>query len=200
LSAACLALGCNAALAAGGPLGIDHELALDQSGIWSRRNQTALEYGVIAFEVAGALWLGNDDALGHTLWQTVDASAVSALGATGLKVVFGRSRPSAGNGPDRWFQHAGNRSFPSGEVALQASFVTPIIAHYAQRNPWVWALEALPLYDGIARMKSQSHWQTDVLAGWAIGTAAGYWATRRDIPFTVQVLPRGLSIGYSKTF
>ena len=154
---------------------------------------------MIAFEVAGAFWLGNDDEFGHTLWQTVDASTVSALGATGLKYVFGRSRPSAGSGPDNWFR-AGNRSFPSGEVTLQASFITPIIIHYAQRNPWVWALEALPLYDGIARMKSRSHWQTDVLAGWAIGTAAGYWATRRDMPFSVQVLPRGLSIGYSKTF
>jgi hypothetical protein len=198
--ATCLALVCGAAQAAGGPLGIDHELAFDQSGIWARRNQLALEYGVVVFELAGAVWLGNGDEFGHTLWQSVDSTAVSAVGATGLKFVFGRSRPSAGQGPDRWFHPNGHRSFPSGEVTLQASFVTPIIIHYAQRNPWVWALEALPLYDGIARMKSQSHWQTDVLAGWAIGTAAGYWATRRDLPFSVQVLPRGFSIGYSKAF
>ena len=32
-----------AALAAGGPLGIDHRLPLDESGIWSRSNQRAVE-------------------------------------------------------------------------------------------------------------------------------------------------------------
>ena len=151
---------------------------------------------MVAFELAGALWLGNDDEFGHTLWQAIDASAVSAMGATGMKLLFGRSRPSAGQGPDKWFQGKGSQSFPSGEVTLQASFVTPIIMKYAARNPWVWTLELLPLYDGIARMKSRAHWQTDVLAGWAIGTAAGYWATQRNTPFSVQVLPRGLSVGY----
>jgi undecaprenyl-diphosphatase len=184
----------------GGPLGIDHELALDQGGIWARRNQIALELGVVAFEVAGAVWLGDDDEYGHTLWQTLDSSTVSALGATGLKFVFSRARPNSGRGPNSWFQGKGNQSFPSGEVTLQASFVTPIIINYAARDPWVWALEGLPLYDGIARMKSQAHWQTDVLAAWAIGTAAGYWATQRQMPITVQVLPRGFSVGYRRQF
>ena len=50
-----------------------------------RRNQQAFACGTVAFELAGALWLGNDDEFGHALWQTVDASAVSAMGATGLK-------------------------------------------------------------------------------------------------------------------
>ena len=56
-------------------------------------------------------------------------------------------------------------SFPSGEVTLQASFVTPFIANYARDYPWVWALEALPAYDALARLKTQEHWQTDVIAG-----------------------------------
>jgi len=188
------------AYAGAGPLGMDHPLAFDQSGVWARRNQLTLEYGVIGFELAGALWLGDDAELGHSLWQSVDASAVSAVGATGLKLVFGRARPNAGQGPNQWFKGRGNQSFPSGEVTLQASFVTPLIVNYAERNPWMWALEVLPLYDGVARMKSQAHWQSDVLVGWALGTAAGYWATKRDTPFSVQVLPRGLSLGYSRRF
>ena len=49
------------ACAAGGPLGIDSELPLDQGGIWARKYQTGLENAVIATELAGALWLGNDD-------------------------------------------------------------------------------------------------------------------------------------------
>jgi len=34
--------------AGSGPFGIDHELALDQRGIWARKYQTGLEYGVVA--------------------------------------------------------------------------------------------------------------------------------------------------------
>jgi undecaprenyl-diphosphatase len=180
--------------------GFDHELPLDQSGIWARKYQTGLENGVIVLEVAGSLWFGNDDRLGHTFWQTIDASAISGVAATALKYAFSRSRPYQGNDPNAWFQGNGNQSFPSGEVTLQASFVTPFIVNYGREHPWVWALEALPVYDAIARLKSQAHWQTDVIAGWALGTGVAYWSTTRAIPVSVQILPRGLSVGFSKRF
>ena len=44
---------------------------------------------------------------------------------------------------------------------------------YGHDNPAVYALELLPLYDAIARVKVQSHWQTDVLAGFALGAVTG---------------------------
>jgi membrane-associated phospholipid phosphatase len=180
--------------------GFDHEWALDQRGIWGRDYQTGLEYGVIATEIAGALWLGNDNDLGHTFWQSVDSSVISGVTAEVLKVSFSRSRPSQGNDPNKWFQGRCCESFPSGEVTLQASFVTPFIARYAKDDPWIWALELLPAYDAVARLKSQAHWQTDVIAGWAIGSAVGYWTSTRAIPISVQVLPRGLSVGFYKRF
>ena len=65
--------------------GFDHALPLDQNGIWARQYQSGLENGVIALEVAGSLWFGNDNELGHTFWQTVDSSAISGIGATVLK-------------------------------------------------------------------------------------------------------------------
>jgi len=49
----------------------------------------------------------------------------------------------------------------------------------------------LPVYDGIGRLKQQAHWQTDVLAGWALGTGVGYWSAHRDTPLSVEILPRG---------
>ena len=183
-----------------GPLGIDHEIALDQSGIWGRKYQTGLQDGVIVFEVAGSLWFGNDDKLGHALWQTVDASVISGIGAQLLKYTFGRARPDQGDDPNRWFRGSCCQSFPSGEVTLQASFVTPLIATYARQEPWVWGLELLPAYDAVARLKSREHWQTDVIAGWALGSAGGYWSTTRATPISVQILPRGLSVGYSRRF
>ena len=190
----------DCAHADGGPLGIDHAWALDQSGIWARHYQTALQFSVIAVEVGGALWLGNDDRLGHTFWQTMDSSVVAGIASQALKLTFSRARPNQGNDPDKWFQGRCCESFPSGEVTLQASFVTPLIVNYRKDTPWIWALELLPLYDSIARLKSQAHWQTDVLAGWALGSAVGYWSASRKTPIFVQVLPRGVSIGLSKRF
>jgi undecaprenyl-diphosphatase len=180
--------------------GFDHEWALDDHGIWSRKVQVGLEFGVIATELAGGLWLGNDDEFGHTFWQSIDSTAISAVGAALLKRGFSRARPNQGNDPNRWFRGSCCESFPSGEVTLQASFVTPFIVDYGKDHPWVWALEALPLYDSVARLKSQAHWQTDVIAGWALGSAVGYWASRRAVPLSVEILPGGLTVGFQKRF
>jgi membrane-associated phospholipid phosphatase len=180
--------------------GIDHEWSLDENGIWARKYQTGIEYGVIAVEISGALWFGNDNELGHTMWQTLDSSIISGLAADVLKRATGRARPEQGNNPNAWFRGSCCESFPSGEVTLQASFVTPFIVNYARENPWIWGLEVLPVYDAIARLKSQAHWQTDVIAGWALGTGVGYWTSTWKTPLTVRVLPGGLSIGLSKRF
>jgi hypothetical protein len=132
--------------------------------------------------------------------QTIDSSVISGVASTVLKKAIGRARPEQGNNPNRWFRGSCCESFPSGEVTLQASFVTPFIVHYAGEHPWVWALELLPLYDGTARLKSHAHWQTDVIAGWLLGSGVGYWTAKRDTPFSVAILPRGVTIGFSKRF
>jgi hypothetical protein len=198
---AVLGLGPKLALAGGGPLGIDHEWSYDNHGIWSAHYEQGLVYGVMIFEAGGAFWLGDDeDGFGRTLWQSIDASLVSGISAEVLKYGFSRERPNQGGNPDKWFQGSCCDSFPSGQVTLQASFVTPIILHYAHSAPWIWLLEALPVYDALARLKNQDHWQSDVIAGWALGTAAGYWAAHRETPVTVQILPRGLTIGFYRHF
>ena len=191
---------CHTVHAKAGFLGIDHEWTLDQGGIWGRQYQTALEAVVIATELGGALWLGSDDDLGRTFWQTIDSSVAASLGAQVLKRGFGRPRPYQREGPNAWFKGSCCESFPSGEVTLQASFVTPLILRYARENPWVWTLELLPLYDGIARLKSQAHWPTDVIAGWLIGSASGYWASRHAVPISVEILPSGVTMGFMKRF
>lgn len=188
------------AAAGGGPLGIDSELPLDTNGIWARRYQTGLETGVIVVEVAGALWLGNDDKLGHTFWQDIDSTALSGVTAQLLKYAVGRPRPYQGDDPNAFFKGSHYQSFPSGEVTLQAAFVTPLVVNYRKEDPWVWALEALPVYDAIARLKSHAHWQTDVIAGGLLGTGFGYWATTRATPISVEILPRGISVGFRTRF
>ena len=184
---------------AGGPFGVDYELGRGDTGIFSRNAQTGLEVGSWAFVAAGALLLGNDNKLGHTFWQSADSAVLAGLSAQVLKYAFGRARPIQGNDPNTWL-HGHNGSFPSGEETLQASWVTPFILDYYQEHPWVWALELLPIYDGYARMKSQAHWQSDVIAGWLLGSGFGYWAAHRKVPLLVEILPGGVSVGFYKRF
>jgi hypothetical protein len=197
---ACLLLVTASSAVAGGPLGIDHPVTPSDSGIWARNDTHGLEYGVVAVELGGALWLGGETELGKTFWQTIDASLLGQIAAQGAKYVFGRERPSQTSDPNEWFKGVHAQSFPSGEVALQASFVTPFIVNYADRNPWVWAMEILPAYDAVARVKEGAHWQTDVLAGWALGSAVGYFAAKNQSPVVLSILPHGFMVGLQARF
>jgi membrane-associated phospholipid phosphatase len=185
---------------AGGPLGIDHRWAYDDTGIWRRSNQLILMDTLIGGEIVCALWEGGQMRLGNTCWRAIDSSLIAGASAQVLKYVFTRARPIQGDDPNAWFQGGSHYSFPSGEVAAVSSIVAPFVFEYREAQPGIWALEALPLYDAIARMKVQAHWQTDVLAGFAIGTVAGYYAHTRETPLVVSVMPHGILIGLRKQF
>lgn len=194
------AMQCAPSLAGGGPLGIDHQLNYDNSGIWKRGNQLALQNVLIAGEVVGAIWEGGESRFGRTCWQSIDSTVLSGVSAQVLKLAFSRSRPSEGNDPNDFFAGHGHESFPSGEVTLVSSVVTPFVLEYGSDHPAVYALELLPVYDAIARMKVQAHWQTDVLAGFLIGTAAGYFAHAHGSPVILGVLPHGFTVGLRHEF
>jgi undecaprenyl-diphosphatase len=185
---------------AGGPFGIDHMLNKDESGIWSRNNQMFLAYSSLAVVAGGAVWEGNDTRLGKTFWKATDSMVMAGVASNGAKLVFRRERPNTSDDPNAWFKTSADKSFPSGEVSHITAIVTPFIAEYAKDTPSVWALALLPAYDGIARMKSQAHWQSDVLAGAALGVATGLYANHRSESWLVNALPGGFSIGYKKSF
>jgi hypothetical protein len=187
------------ALAGGGPLGIDYRLTYDNSGIWARSNQVVLIDSMIGVVAAGALWEGGEDRLGKTFWQSVDAGVIGGASATALKYVFSRERPSQTSDPNEWFTGHG-QSFPSGEVTTTSSLVTPFVLEYGRDNPAVYALELLPIYDAIARMKTWGHWQSDVLAGYALGTASGYLLHRSGSPLIFSVMPHGIQVGFKRQF
>jgi undecaprenyl-diphosphatase len=187
-----------------GPFGIDYLVTYDDSGIWNRKYQDALEYGLIAAEVAGGLWYGGEDRLGRTFWQSIDASTASGIVAQLIKYTFSRVRPidsGPGGDPNLWFKGHGNQSFPSGEVTEVSSIVTPFVLEYGRDHPAVYALELLPVYDAIARVKVQAHWQSDVLAGFALGTGAAWLIHRSpNSPFILKIMPHGIYVGIGKSF
>src|SRR6185312_1487182 len=100
------------AFASGGPLGIDHRIHYDNSGIWKRSHQNVLIYGTITTVVGGALVFGDQDKLGDTFWRSVDALAVTSIGTTGLKYAFQRERPSQTSDPNQFFAGTHAQSFP----------------------------------------------------------------------------------------
>lgn len=185
---------------AGGPFGIDHRIAYDNSGIWARSNQRLLIGGTIVGVIGGSILLGDEDKLGDTFWRSLDSLAVSGALAQGGKWVFQRERPSQTSDPNQFFKGTRYQSFPSGEVAAIAGAVTPFIVEYGGDHPAVYALELLPLYDAIARVKVRGHWQSDVLVGWAIGTGVGIWASHREHPLILGWLPGGFQVGYMHRF
>jgi undecaprenyl-diphosphatase len=191
-----------ACLAGGGLFGLDQELTYNDRGIWKRNYQEVLEYGLIGGEVVGALWEGGETRLGRTLWQSVDASAGAGIVALAMKYAFSRVRPiDSNNDPNLWFKGHGNQSFPSGEVTEVSSIITPLVLEYGPDRPLTYALELLPVYDGIARMKVQAHWQSDVIAGFALGTGTGWLMHRNpNSPFILRIMPHGIYVGIGTRF
>src|SRR5471032_3295175 len=99
-----LLIGCGPALAGGGPLGIDHQLNMHDSGIWKRSTQTTVLGLAVTADVAAAFWEGGESRLGKTLWQSIDSMVLSTVAADAGKLVFRRERPTETSDPNKWFQ------------------------------------------------------------------------------------------------
>jgi len=198
--AAAAQAGCTGDGSHGGVLGLDRCDEFEASGIYSRSNQKRANLIVIGGTLGVALWNGTETPLGHTAWQSLDSMVTTAVATEVMKNVFQRPRPSQSDDPDLWRQGAGHKSFPSGEVALMAAFVTPIIVEHRQDTPAVWALAALPAYMARARMASQAHWLSDVLVGAGVGVAGGVLAARRESPLLLVPTGDGVFIGLRQRF
>lgn len=185
---------------AGGPPLIDHKVEQDESGIWNPNIERGLLLGLTIGQAGLALWEGGESRLGNTAWRGIDSEIIGAVSSEALKHVFTRARPTATSDPNSFFEGGSNHSFPSGEAAEAASIVTPYILEYGKDYPAVYALSLIPLYVGVARVKAQAHWQSDVVAGWTVGGLAGWYAHERDSPLLLQVMPNGIFVGLKKQF
>jgi len=179
---------------------IDHKWTKDTSGIWNPSIYRGVVHGLTVAQIGAALWEGVGSRLGRTAWQGIDSQVFAVGSSEVMKRVLTRVRPSETDDPCLFFAHDSNHSFPSGEAAGAAALVAPYIFEYGSEHPGAYGLLALPIYVGLARIKNQEHWQSDVLAGWALGGAWGWYAHQRETPLFVQILPRGLSVGIKTRF
>ena len=143
-----------------------------------------LVIGGLSLGVLAAGRLGGDGktaAVGGDLCETFLMSSGTVWAA---KVAFSRRRPSGGP-----------HSFPSGHTAVAFS-VVPVIAHHFG---WRAAVPAVLLASatGLGRMEAFRHFQSDVLAGAALGLACGdIVAGAGFLPGRAQavVLPDGVGV------
>src|SRR5277367_2727011 len=176
---------------------IDHVVSKNTGGIFAVQDEVPI---VLALSAAGcALWLGTEDRLGKTCWESGESAVAAAIAAEGLQWITGRRSPSQTSDPNQWFT-GGKGSFPSTHVSVTAAVVTPVIYQYFPDNPWVAALGLLPIYEMVARVKAQQHWQTDVIAGAALGFGIGAYEAHRNNPFVFVLLPGGAYVGFHRSF
>jgi len=145
-------------------------------------------------------WIFTLAAIPLYVWKSTDALVISTIITEALKYATTRVRPSKTDNPNQWFTGEENDSFPSGHVSSVTALVTPIILEYRNDTPWIFTLAAIPLYEAGGRVKVQAHWQTDVLAGMAVGIVAGYYEYRFDSPIIFYVLPEGIYAGLKYRF
>ncbi|MFZ3322488.1 MAG: phosphatase PAP2 family protein [Usitatibacter sp.] len=179
---------------------IDHEVGYNDTGVWAASSYRAVMDILTVAQIGGAFWEGADSRIGRTMWQGMDSEAIAAIASNGAKLVFTRERPDTNNDPCQWFKGGSNYSFPSGEASVAAALVTPYIIEYGRDHPAVYALLAIPAYVGVGRLKNHAHWQSDVITGWAIGGASGWYSHGRETPIFVSILPKGFSVGFRKSF
>ncbi len=179
---------------------VDHLVSYNASGLWNPTVYRSLVGGLTIAQIGGALWEGSEPRFGKTMWQGVDAELIAGATAQVGKYIFTRVRPNDGANPCLWFQGGSNYSFPSGEASVAAALVTPYILEYGGEQPAAYALLLLPLYVGAGRIKNQNHWQTDVLAGWAIGGLSGWVSHSLETPIMIRLLPHGFEVGLKAQF
>ena len=180
--------------------GFDHRVTYDHSSIWKHSTLDVIEGLTFVTVLGGAVWEGGEDRFGKTNWQTLDSMALGAVASTAGKYIFTRARPSQTDDPNKWFQGKGHYSFPSGEVTYMSASVTPFVLEYGHDHPWVYALELLPAFTAAQRVKTQAHWQTDVLAGWALGFGTGYLAHEQGNPWILRAMPHSVQVGFKTQF
>jgi membrane-associated phospholipid phosphatase len=179
---------------------IDHLVPLDESGIWNPNVYRGLMLAMTVGQIGLALYEGGETRLGNTAWRGIDSQIIAGVSTEAFKAAFRRARPRDNPDPNSWFTCSSNCSFTSGEAAEAASIVTPYMLEYGKDQPAVYVLSLIPLYVGIGRIKAQAHWQTDVIAGWAVGGLAGWYAHERDQPLVLQLMPHGIFVGLKKSF
>ncbi len=139
-------------------------------------------------------YYAKDNKLFNASVTSLEAGMTSGLATVCLKTIIGRERPYSTNNPFK-FQPLSlwqNRyhSFPSGDVAIAWSMITPYAVYYDEP-----ILYLLPLSVDFARIYKNEHWLSDTVAASGIGFVTDYFMSKVHISRDITFLFNGRRIG-----
>ena len=109
------------------------------------------------------------------------AALFAATSTEVLKAAFGRERPEPGAPRNSW-RNGGGRSFPSGHTALASAIGAVLAESGDDRHRWIRRTLGYGLAVGTAyaRVRHDSHWLSDTIAGASLGIATGRFFVNRE--------------------
>ena len=110
-------------------------------------------------------------------FTSLEALVFANLITDALKSIAGRSRPFENRGAVHFRPLSGSTSFPSGHATTIFAAITPWVLYYPR--PATYVLLGVSFGTAFARLATNQHWFTDVLAGGAIGITTAYWLVAR---------------------
>jgi diacylglycerol kinase family enzyme/membrane-associated phospholipid phosphatase len=151
-------------------------------------------HGLLWTGLAIGLWVTGDRRARRAAWRGIGGlAAASAAANIAVKGVAARDRPDAHVPAFRQLQRVPRTtSFPSGHAASAAAFATGVALEKPSLAAPVIVLAAAV---GASRVVTGVHYPSDVLAGFAIGAAAGaatlhWWPRRPPVPAAAVRPPR----------
>ena len=126
-----------------------------------------------------ASWTGSRP--GHEeAWAMLEAAGLSTVTAYGFKLTFRRLGPDQTDDPNEW-EKTGGKSFPS-EHSTAAFAVGTVLAE-SGNDEYRWLRRFLGYGLGVAtsylRLKHNTHWLSDTVAGAALGISSAHFVMNR---------------------
>jgi membrane-associated phospholipid phosphatase len=166
---------------------------------------TANEFGgpaaaIVPLAVFAASFAVDDVKFQDAAFTSLQSYVYSNAIVLATKMIVGRSRPDAGEGPHDFNPFSGAASFPSGHTSSVFAVVMPWVFYYP--GPITYALAALAVGTAVARIQRQRHWLSDVVAGAAISTTMSYYLYSRhtdaqQLEASIDPISKGMTMQFS---
>lgn len=154
-------------------------------GSTASTNSNDLQDAIPTLAVFGATWLyANliDDSAGRReTWAMFEAAGFSAISAYAIKYTTRRERPDQTSDPNEWWKSGGD-GFPSQHSTVAFAVGTVLAESGNDEYRWIRRLlgYGLGVVTSYERLKHNTHWLSDVVAGSALGIASAHFAMHRE--------------------
>ncbi len=158
--------------------------------------------GLYVLPIAAGLgaigYISKDDKLLNSSYTSIESGLTAAIITGGIKFIAGRARPGITDSTTKFKPfnlHNNYQSFPSGDVTVAWSVITPYAINYHQP-----LLYLIPLSVDIERMYKNAHWLSDTMMGTAVGFWTGYLFSKAQVSRSFTFFTDGKTIDIAWKF